>query len=508
MTTIARNRIRTILGSFIPVVFSLCLAPGAFGADFTRTRFEYETMPKKPYQACDPVQLKNVRLALRQVDQLQSRQGLATAKEAYSQAKKCPEVSDAYAWCLFRSGEWLEGINVIDEAIRTFGSYPALIKRRGYMGWEMGDLGITRKVVDGNTIPVLKDKGLPFDDKQFKEENYRIALQDFLFLTSTQPEPYDETFIVGYLYHRLGDYEKSNRFFEKLVGLDKYRLNAVIAMTNNYIVTKQYGLAEKALLSLEAKYSKSAEVYRQLSFVYWESGATTRGREFQRRAAFFQWVPPFTDLTYSDQNYQMIAFLVQNNPTEAKLRELEGITRGLDRDSAIDVCITVLATHANAGNGLEEKAVQELVRFGKQSVPKVIQLLRMNNVSTFTTTSAAEVLSVLKDERGWQPLVDSLAYMAKLSGATAPPAVPDKIVAFDRDRGLKVLLPVLREMMRADREGDDSVNPSDIFGRTLIYQAFYHPLKQVEKADLIKIAREAGYTDKEIAVLSKGVYDY
>ena len=507
MTAIAQNPTRIIRNLFTLIAFLFLLAPGAFGEEFTRTRFEYETMPKKPYQGCDYAELRSIRLALRQVEQLESKQGVATSKGIFLSTKKCPEVFDAYAWSLFRSGEWLEGINMIDEGIRTFGSYPDLIRRRGHMGWEMGDLGTARRVVDGNTIPLPKEKALPFEEKRFREENYRIALQDFLFLVNTQPEPYEETFIVGYLYHRLGDYEKSNRFFEKLVGLDKYRLNAVIAMTNNYIVTKQYGLAEKTLLNLDAKYAKSAAVYRQLSHVYWESGATTKGREFQRRAAYFQWVPPFTDLTYSDQNYAMIAFLVQNNPSVHKLRELEAITRGLDRDSAIDVCVTILAIHANAGNGLEEKAVQELVRFGKPSVPKVIQLLQMAGAPVSATASAAEVLSVLKDERGWQPLVDSLPGMAVLPGTAVPPPIPEKILAFDRDRGIKVLLPVLRDMIRADQNGDDSVNPAEVAGRTKIYQAFYHPLKQVEKADLVKTAQQTGYTEKEIVILTNGVYN-
>ena len=507
MKEITRNRARAVRTLFILVLLLFFLAPGAFGGDFTRTRFEYETMAKKAYQACDAAQLKAAQLALGQVDQLQSRAGLATAKELYGVTKKCPQVYDAYAWSLFRSGEWLESINVIDEAIRTFGPYPELVRRRGYMGAEMGDLGTMRKVVDGNAVNLSKDTGLPFDEKQFKEENYRIATQDFLFLVNTQPEQYEEIFVVGYLYHRLGDYEKSNKFFEKLTGLDKYRLNATIAMTNNYIVTKQFGLAERTLLDLDAKYPKSAAVYKQLSLMYWESGATTRAREFQKRASFFQWVPPFTDLTYSDENYQMISLLVQNNPAEDKLRRLEGITRGMDRESAIDVCITILASPTNQRNGVQEKAVQELIRFGKQSVPKVIRLLRMDNASTPAMTSAAEVLSVVKDERGWQPLVDTLPGISKLPGTVIPPAIPDKIVAFDRERGLKVLLLFIRDMIRSDQNGDDSVDPANAFGRGMVYQVFYHPLKQVQKADLVKVATESGYTEKEIAVLSKGVYN-
>ena len=506
MIRIARKPMQIMKSSSILLLFLLYLVPGAFAEELTRTRFEYETMAKKPYESCDSAQIKRIQLALQQVDQSQSKQGVATARDVYSLTKKCPQVYDAYAWSLFRSGELLEGINVIDEGIRAFGSYPDLIRRRGYMGWEMGDLGPTRKIVDGSSISLPKEKGLPYDEKQFKEENYRISLQDFLFLVNTQPEQYEETFIAGYLYHRLGDYEKSNRLFEKLSGLDKYKLNAAIAMTNNYIATKQYGLAERTLLDLESKSPKSSAVYKQLSLVYWEGGATTKAREFHKKALFFQWVPAFTDLTYSDENYRMIAFLVQNNPIEEKQRQLDRITRGLDRQSVIDVCVTILASHTNHGNGLEEKAVQELVRFGKQSVPKVIQMLQMNGVSTCTTTSAGEVLAVVKDERGWQPLVECLPGIAKLPGTIIPPAIPDKIVQFDRERGVKILIPFVRDMIRADQNGDDALDPSNAFGKEMIYQAFYHPLKQVEKTELLKMAVEAGYKEKEIKFLTKGVY--
>lgn len=495
---------RLVVMSCLIVMLALCFdVRDARAENFIRKQFQYEAMGVKPAKDCTESQNEMLDIALSSIDRNQSKQAVKSAEKVFADAAKCPRAHGVYAWSLFRSGEWLQAVEMIDSAIETFGSDPALISLRASMGLEMAELGLTRKAIDGNTTYYPRKNGLTFDEAQFKDENYRTALDDFIYLAKVNSDGHEESYTIAYLYFILGEYEKSNSYLEKLLAVDEYRNNALMSMTNNHIATKQYANAEKILLDMEADYPKSPDIQQLMVKLYSAMGDKNKAAEHKRKQNFYGVVPPFAKLDYTKENYELIAsFASRKKQPKEKYALLDNLVKTRSSEFLADICLTILAMHQNHDNELEERATKELVRIGKESIPKVIELLGSETVSTCTLTNAADILATTRDERGWQPLVDSLPRIAGLPSTLIPPAIPEKLLQFDRERAVSVLLPFIRDMIRADQGGDGSGDSGDL-DKTMIYYSFINPFASFDKAELLKLAKEHGYTEKEQQILVK-----
>lgn len=115
----------------------------------------------------------------------------------------------------------------------------------------------------------------------------------------------------------------------------------------------------------------------------------------------------------------------------------------------------ILKLHENHGNGLEEKATEILKEIGKPSIEKVHLLFQsdVSTISTCTITALSEIMASVKDEKSWELFK---AYLPTLSQITKmkllPPWVPEKMIQFDEDRGIKEILMVIKELLNKNSE--------------------------------------------------------
>lgn len=473
---------------------------------FTRKQFDYSKIEEKNYTDCDTATLMELELALQQIDNLQSKQSAITAQKVFDKNTTCPQVYEVYAWSLFRSGEWEKSIEIVESGIDKFGKNPDLIIKRAYMGIEMAELGVAQKNIDGNSVYVGKDKQLPYDEAQFIELNYKTALSDFEYLAGNYENMNREIMIVGYIYQQLKQYDKSNEYLNKLLEVEDYRMQALLTIADNHIEEKKFDEAQTILIGLEKQNPRSVTTQKKLYALYEIKGEKELMKQAEEKQYFYQVTPSFSDLAFNKENYDAIVYFADENSEKEKLNKLKKIIKEKDPNYSIEICLSILKMHTNHGNGLEEKATQELIKFGKAALPKTILLLENENVSTCTISNLADVLATVKDTSGWLPLVHYLPVMANMPFTLIPPNVPEKIMKFDKEKGARVLIEFNRMLIQNEVGDDNSGNPMaglSGFGQYL----FYMPLKELKKDKVISIAKEFNYTDDELKVLLKKIYD-
>lgn len=489
------------------LLFALLFVSSAFAQNYQRKHYDYNAMEEKASEPCDSSAYASLDTAAYLIDNYQSSLALSITKRLYNNGKNnCWDIYESHAKALFRAGEWEPAVEVIEKGIDKFGPNPELIVRRAYMSIEMGDLGVGERQIDGSSVYVSKDKKLPYNEDSFRVVNYRTALHDFEYLCNTYTGHWREMLITGYLYSQLGDYESSNNYMRKLQDHPDYGTQALIFMADNYTKLNDTKAAEDALLMAEKLKPKLPTVLKKLAKFYNTNGQPGKVDEYDKKAQFYSFVPEFCTLPYTKENFETLTFFYDNNPTKEKFSKLQAYIKNAPKEDAIDMCISILAIHNNHGNGLEEKAVDELVKFGVSAVPKSVLLLQDPKVSTCTITNAAAVLAEVKDPAGWQPMVDYLPNMVNMPITLIPPAVPEMLIKFDKDKGMVALLDIILQIQRSVINNTATDNPlADL--NSFSQFAFYYPLKEIKQPILEKEAVKMGYTPDELKVLVDKVYN-
>lgn len=474
----------------------------SYGQDYQRIIIDYSKQSVNDSTACLSNVLNEIQEVSKLIENLQSEKSAVFAKDIFDKSPKCPALFETYAWALFRSGEWMKSIEIIDSAISVYGSNPDLVLKRGYMNIEMAELGVGKRNIDGNRVYLAKDKQLNFEESNFKKQNYLAALNDFKYLADNYYERFREIYITGYIYQKLENYDNSNVYLSKLLNNPEYADNVILTIVDNYTGLKKFDEAEKFLLELEKKYSHNANIQQKLSELYEITGNEEKQKSTQLKAQFYIWVPDYCDLEYSEDNYNNISFFLLEKTPNEKLNKLKEIQKG-DVNRSIDILISVLNIHGNHGNGIEEETAKMLIEIGDSVVPKTIHLLN-NAQSTCTVTMAASILAELKDPRGWQPMIDYLPRMENLPFTITPPDVPAQIIKFDKKKGLIALVGWIKGQVAEEDQPTD--NPLDELGGIFALSSIYSPLSVYKKNEVIKTARNLKYTREEVRRLLDKIY--
>jgi tetratricopeptide (TPR) repeat protein len=472
-----------------------------FGQDFQRKIFNYSQLNEDSI-ICPNLILEELDQVLILIENLQSERAAILGEEMFNKFEKCPALFEVYSWALFRSGHWMKSVQIIDSAIMTYGPNPDLILRRGNINIEMAELGVGIRNIDGNSIYLSKNKKLNFEESNFKKQNYLSALNDFKYIADTYQDRFHEIYLTGYIYQKLENYEESNSYLTKLLSNDDYADDITFVIVNNYIGQKKYDKAENTLRNLEVKYPRNSDIQVKFSELYEISGNQEKLKSSHLKAQFYSWVPEYCDLTYTNENYQLIRFFLEDNSSKEKIKKLKKIRKN-NEELSIDLLITVLNTHSNHGNGVEEEAKKMLIKAGKSVVPKVI-LLMENAPSTCSVTKAASILAELKDPRGWEAMVNYLPRMENIPFTLIPPNVPEQIIKFDREKALITLLKWIKGQLKTEEQTSD--NPMDELGGIFASTSIYSPLSVYKKDELKKAANNLKYTDDQIEKLLEKVY--
>lgn len=468
--------------------------------EFKRKSFDYEKLAKE-YTSCNNDILIELDKAMTAVQEYNSAKAVKLSKATFEKNKNCPEIYETYGFSLFRSGEWLEGVDIVEKGIEKFGSVPSLIKLRSDMSLEMYELGTGQKNIDGNSVYKAKDKNLSYDEEQFKEANLRSAITDLIYLNNKENNP-EDTYTIAMIYHELGEYEASNKVFESLVNDEKFGAPATFRIAGNLISQKKYNEAESMLLKMLETYKQVPDIYERIAEIYELKGEKAKQEDYKKKATFYRYVPEFTDFGYSSKNYDLLMFFGGDSDAKTKLKKLEEIQKDGDINFTTDVCIIILNIHANHGNGVEEKATEILTKNGLQALDKVHKLF-LSDVSTCTITNLAEIMANLKDERSWEMLIDYLPRITSMPGTLIPPNVPEKVILFDEERGTREVLRVVKTILNNDEKESEDIMAS----LGLNTYVFYAPLKKIKKDKVLKMARELNYTDSDIAKLKEELKD-
>lgn len=466
-----------------------------FSQTYTRRTFDYEKFKIDTSATCGEETLKNMENSLVALQENDSKNAVAIAKKEFDKNKNCPQVFDIYAYSLFRSGEWFEGIEIIEKGIEKFGAHPNLIKRKSVMSLEMAELGTGQKNIDGNSV--YKANALKYDEDQFKDENLNSALKDLEYLVKVYNRN-EEKFYVARIQQVLKNFTKSNEIFQTLLDDEEYKTPSIFSMSENYIGLKKFDEAENEINKLLKLYPKEGQLLEKLAEIYELKDEKAKSQEFKRKATYYNNIPNFVNLEYSDENFELLKlFGTDEHKADKKISQLNEIVKKGNQDYTIDICLIILKLHSNHGNGVEEEATEILKKIGKSSIEKV-NLLFQSNVSTCTITNLSDIMATVKDEKSWELLKEYLAQIAYMPATLIPPSVPAMMVKFDEDRGIKEILIVVKELLKNDAtESDDPMAQLGGFGQYV----YYSPLKEISKSKLKKIATELNYTNKEFKQL-------
>ncbi len=475
-------------------LISLFITTNVFCQKYQKTIFDYEKMKLDTLSKCDDVMFQKLQSILETIENNNSSIAVKTSKELFSNNTTCPEIYEIHGYALFRSGEWLEGNEIIEKGILKFGKIPGLIKRHSIMSIEMAELGTGVKNIDGNSV--YKSKFLEYDEEQFKNENLKSALNDLMYLEQKYQQE-EDTYVIGKIHQLLKNYNESNKYFEKLLTHEKIKNNAKFNLADNFIYLNKPKEAETQIQSLLNEFPKEGELYEKLAEINILKGDSIASQKCKKTAIFYKNIPNFLNVDYSDENYDQLVFFGSNKASaDTKLKKLEEIYQKKNDKATIELCILILKLHANHGNGVEEKASDVLIKIGKPSLDMIHKLFQAD-VSTCTITNLGNVMATIKDESSWDYLKTYLSNIVKMPSTLIPPIIPEIIIKFDEERGLKEVLKTIHTMLIEEENNTFC----ESFG-TFVY---YAPLKRINNKKMEKIAKNIGYTKQQIKKLKEKI---
>ncbi|MBL7936192.1 MAG: hypothetical protein JNM51_10350 [Bacteroidia bacterium] len=471
-----------------------------FGQQLSRKILDYEKL-KIVEVYCDSSTIIDLERAMVAIDGYQSERGVEISKSIFDKNQSCPQIFEVYAYSLFRNGKWFEGIDILEKGIELFGAVPELIKKRSEMSIEMAQMGVGEKVVDGNSIYVSGKNALAYDEKQFKEENYKSALLDLIYLKDNYGRP-NETYLIGMVNQILGNYEKSSEAFETLLADKEYMTISAYNIADNYMSLKQFDKAEKEFTNLSMLYPHEPEIYNKLAELYGFKKDSVKIKDFRNKSNYFSNIPSFTELEYNNENFELLKFFSDESVIyKNKSEKLKDIYKTKSQSYTIDVCLMILKLHANHGNGLEDDASKLLAKIGLPSIEKTHKLFR-SNISTCTITYLADIMAQIKDSTSWNLLVDFLPSIANMPMTLIPPSVPEKLILFNEQKGLIEILKVVKPLLSESQ--DNSSNPMAQLGSFNQF-VYYYPLQKLKQKEVLLAAKKLNYTDSELEKLKRKI---
>ncbi|GEM_PF-2022883 len=479
----------------LKILFLILALPSlTYSQKLNRNVFVYDKLNTENFVECDENLKKELESSLIAIQENNSSDAVEIAQKIYDVDKGCYQIYEVYGTALFRSGQWFEGIDIIEKGIEKFGSVPELIKGKSEMSIEMAELGTGQKNIDGNSV--YKANSLKYDEEQFIEENFKSALIDLEYLMNTYNRS-EETFYVGKIQQVLKNYDKSTEVFKTLLKDEEYKYGSIFNIADNYIAQFKYQEAEVELNTLLAENPKDGQVYEKLAELYEQKKDEVNKVECKSKAIYYNNIPTCSDLEYSKDNFELLKFFgTDENKSDIKIKKLDEILKQNTENYTIDVCLMILNLHANHGNGVEEKATTMLSNIGKSAIVKV-NLLFQTDVSTCTITNLAEIMAIVKDDASWELMKQYLPNIANMPMTLIPPTLPEKMVKFDEDKGIKEILLVVKQLLSEDKKSDDPMAELNGFGQYV----YYSPLENISKKKLKKIATELNYTDQEFELL-------
>lgn len=475
-------------------IFLLLLSTTSFAQTLTRKNYDYSKLKFDTISKCDEKIIAKLESALNSIAENNSSTAVNISKRIYQSNKNCPQIFDVYGYSQFRNGQWFEGIEIIENGIEKFGKIPELIKRRSDMSLEMAMLGTGQKNIDGNSV--YKANSLKYNEEQFKNENLKSALKDLEYLEQEYNRS-EETFTLGQINQQLEKYSISTKYFEKLTTDEKYKFDAQYNIAENYIQLKNYKEGEKILLNLLLELPKEGELYNKLSELKKLEGDTIASKEYRQKSIYYKNIPDFLNTVFSKEEYdKLILFGDESNSAKSKLDYLEKQFAKNENSKTIELCIIILKLHANHGNGVEERATEILSNIGKPSLDMVHKLFQ-TDVSTCTITNLADIMATIKDTSSWNYLKEYLPYIAKMPTTLIPPSVPEMIIKYDENRGVKEILSVVKPLL-LETEKDNQ------FGGFGLY-AYYLPLEKIDIEKIREVALELNYSKEELKILEEKI---
>ena len=465
---------------------------------YVRKNFNYKTL-KVSTEKCSEETNGKLNVAIEAIQQNQSARAVEIAGKLIK-INDCPEAHATYAVSTFRSGEVIKGVELLEAAIEKFGSHPDLIKRKSLLLLELFENGTGQKNIDGNSVFKAKDETLNYDEEKFKTENLNAALNDLTYLAENFEERFEEMYMIGKIYQLKKEFEKSNVQFLKIVDIPELKAEVLFNIAENHLSLKNYNLAEEHLLKLLNSYPNEPQLLSKLSELYKLSGDSAKSELFNKKRYFYQLIPSFCEMEFSEKNLETIHFFNdESKDYKSKLNKIKEIEKNESLTFTIETCITILNIHANHGNGLEDDASKLLVKIGKRSLDKVHQLFN-SKVSTCTVTNLAWIMATIKDESSWQVMADYLPNIANMPSTLIPPSVPKYLIQFDEERGLKEILKAVKPILSKEIT-DDTMGQLSFINRYV----YFDPLEKISLKKLESTCNELGYTEKEIKDLKKAL---
>ena len=475
-------------------ILLLLLSTSSFAQTLIRKNFDYSKLKIDTISKCDEKILAKLESALNSIEENNSSTAIIISKSIYESNKNCPQIFEVYGYSQFRNGQWFEGIEIIEKGIEKFGKIPELIKRRSDMSIEMAMLGTGQKNIDGNSV--YKANSLKYNEEQFKNENLKSALKDLEYLENEYNRS-EETFQLGQINQQLEKYSVSTQYFEKLIKDEEFKFDAQYNIAENFIQLKNYKEGEKIILNLLKELPKEGELYNKLSELKKLEGDTIASKEYRQKSIYYKNIPNFLSTAFSKAEYdQLILFGDESNSAKSKLDYLEMQFAKNENSKTIELCIIILKLHANHGNGVEERATEILTKIGKPSLEMVHKLFQ-TDVSTCTVTNLADIMATIKDTSSWNYLKEYLPYIAKMPTTLIPPSVPEMIIKYDENKGVKEILSVVKPLLR-ETENENQ------FGGFGLY-AYYLPLEKIDIKKIREVALELNYTKEELKKLEEKI---
>lgn len=469
-----------------------------FSQNLQRNVFEYPKLKSDNFIVCDETTNKELESVLQKIGENNSTAAVEICKKIFDTKNDCFGTFETYGFALFRNGQWFEGIKIIEDGIKKFGSVPELIKRKSEMSLEMAQLGTGQKNIDGNSV--YKSDNSNYNEDQFKEENLKSALTDLEYLIKKYNRT-EEIFYAAKVQQLLKDYNKSNDTFKTLLNDTQYKSIALYNIGDNYIALKDLDKAENEFNALLTENPKEGEIYDKLAEIYKLRNDKIKAEEFGTKSIFYKNIPEDTDLEYSKENFELLKFFGGDEKPAKKLKRLKEITNQNKPQYTVDVCLMILKLHANHGNGVEEKATETLKKIGKPSIEKVNKLFQ-TNISTCTIADLADVMASVKDENSWALMKEYLPYIARMPMTLIPPSVPEKMILFNEEKGITEILATVKPLLV--KVEDNTNNPlGEMLGNG--EYVYYIPLGKVNKIKLKKIATDLHYTDQEFNLLQEKI---
>lgn len=459
---------------------------------FSRNTFEYTELQSENFEVCDDNINLNLEKSLTAIKQNSSKFAVTNAEDIYKVNKECYAVYDVYGYALFRNGKWFEGLEIIEAGINKFGSVPVLIRRKADMSIEMAQYGTGRKHIDGNAV--FKANSVEYNEKKFIKENYKSALLDLQYLVDTYHKS-EDIMQLGRVYQYLKKYDESTEAYSQLINDEEYKFDAIFNIGANYMADKKLDEAEAEFNKLLVENPKSGIVYGRLSKIYEKQKESNKAYEYNRRAVYYSNMPPFSDMDYSNSNFnKLLLFGTNESKASKKIEKLNQIFEDKPQDFTIDICLMILKLHANHGNGVEERATEILSTIGQPAIEKVNKLFQLD-VATCTITNLADVMATVKDSSSWVLMKAYLPKIANMPMTLIPPNLPAKMIKFNEDEGLREILIVVKPLLT--KKKDSSASFFSGFGQYV----YYSPLKELDQSKVINTAKELDYSDEEVSLL-------